>query len=71
MAALFPPIPLDAPPPQGAEERFVHSLAQLPDQGRVYHRLSWYDTSTGGVRGGAPRRETRSRSSKPLLQRDG
>ncbi len=31
MAGLFPAIPPDAPAPRGAEERFVRSLAALPD----------------------------------------
>jgi hypothetical protein len=35
-----------------AEERFVHSLAQLPDPWRVYHRPSWYHASTGDVDSG-------------------
>jgi hypothetical protein len=52
MAALFPAIPPDAPAPRCAEERFVRSLAALPDPWRVYRGLTWYDTSGGGVREG-------------------
>ena len=52
MASLFPPVPPDAPPPAGAEERFVRALAELPDAWRVYHGLTWYDTGGAGVREG-------------------